>query len=347
MHRMLWVLRMAEEGFHRDAPEALAELNRLDAIDGAIWDELLDALALLRSTYAGARGKYTPDPFDLWRVSQFGCSLTWYFRVRQSGDASLAAPAYTTALATVADATGLVGHRGICKHLRGGELERLTADRLVELAGKTKSTASPRLVQLAETLVAGQPRGVGQVPALAGQLDALLLFGASYTSLQRAMWTFFLARRFLYADLAHAMGDTPELHALLDAPSEPSGFEIVEPSFAATVPAPARGAWFTKLAEIAIPLALDSSDAVIREALRRMASAMSEPPTHDRVAHALATYDKLDALFGEMLAFVEYGLRRACHVAATTDPFDAAARDRVIRSPRAYFETLRRARGAA
>lgn len=335
---------MTEEGLHRDAPGALGELLALDAIEPALWDEVLDAFALVRSAYAGARGGYAPDAFDIWRTSQLACSLHWYFRVLQ-----VEPPSYATTLANVADGTGLIGHRQLCRILRGATLEQLTGERLTALALREAPTiATPRFQQLVETLVDGRPRGVGRVPVLAGQLDALLVFGASFTGLERVIWTYHLARRFLYADLVAVLGASPELQALLAAPGEPAGFEIVEPSGSlAAVSADARAAWFSKIAELAVPLALDSSDAVIRDGLRRLSTIMGEPRTGNAVAHALATYDKLDALFGEMLAFVEYGLRRACRVAATTEPFDAAARDRIIRSPRAYFDTLRSARPAA
>lgn len=361
---MLWVLRLVEDGFHPEAPSdarsrgtgASPDMVTLDDIDDEVWSEVVDALALVRSAYAGAHGSYGPEVFDIWRISQLASSLPWYFRVRNSVDPSVQIPPYATALARTVRRTSIRAHRQICATLqKGEESETLSLGSLVRLAGPSQMAvsiaassptgASPvvsgRWHNLAAALVAGQPKGIGQVPALASQLDAILLFGAAYTGLERVMWVYHLARRFLYWDLVAVLGETPELKALLALPCEPTDCFIVEPPSPAKLDPVLRATWFAKLAELAVPLALDSSDAVIRDVLRHIATTMGETPTGDLVAHTLATFEKLDTLFGEALAFVEYGLRRACLAPAQSDPFDAAARDRVVRSPRAYFATLR------
>lgn len=361
MQWMLWVSRLVQDGFHREAPgtprgTSTTDIDALDDIEDAVWDEAVDALALVRAAYAGAQPSYGPEVFDIWRISQLASSLPWYFTVRGSVDPSIQVPAYATALARIVRRTSVRAHRQICSTLqKGEESQKLSLGSLVRLAGPSQlavaiaasspTGASPvvagRWHNLAAALVAGQPRGIGDVPALAAQLDAILLFGAAYTGLERVMWNYHLARRFLYHDLVAVLGETSELKALLAQPCEPEDCFIVEPPAPATVGPAARATWFSKLAELAVPLALDSSDTVIRDVLRRMATVMGEPPAGDRVAHTVATSEKLDTLFAEALAFVEYGLRRACLAPAQSDPFDAAARDRVVRFPRSYFASLR------
>ena len=56
----------------------------------------------------------------------------------------------------------------------------------------------------------------------------------------------------------------------------------------------------------------------------------------DPVARAIATYARLDAIHGELIACVESGFRGARH----STPIDAATRDCFVASPRAAFAAL-------
>ncbi|HMG23091.1 MAG TPA: hypothetical protein VK607_17265, partial [Kofleriaceae bacterium] len=121
----LWVLRMVEERFHRDDEgrplregRTPAEHLATDDIEyrpcpypgsrqaggrpmnvsalrqtSAHWDEIIEALGFLRTAYAEARGGYGPDVMDLWRVSQLGSALPWFFVL-----AGQPLPAYAAAL---------------------------------------------------------------------------------------------------------------------------------------------------------------------------------------------------------------------------------------------------------
>jgi hypothetical protein len=141
----LLVLRMVEEQFHRDAEDdrpvregrTPAEYLRDGEIEyrtcpysgsrsgqpmnvsalrqmGTRWDEIVDALALLRAAYAEARGSYTPDLMDVWRVSQLGSALPW-FHILRAADAR--APAYAAALSKITLGTGIMTQRLYVKQL--------------------------------------------------------------------------------------------------------------------------------------------------------------------------------------------------------------------------------------
>jgi hypothetical protein len=173
------------------------------------------------------------------------------------------------------------------------------------------------------------------IERLVAARDRVLGFGASYAALKLAMWLYYLARRFLYADVAAARGDAA-VRALLDAPCEPPDFFVIEPPRPAAVPPAVRAAWFGQLAGVIAPFAPDGSDRPVLEGVRRMAAVMQDDD-RDPVARAIAAFVRLDAIWGEIVASVEAGLRGApCPVA-----IDAAIRDRlVVTSPRALFASL-------
>lgn len=302
------------------------------------WDEIVDATAFVRARYAEIRGTFGPDIMDVWRVSQLGCALPWYFIL----DRGEVAPAYAAALSKIALGTALLSHR----LLQDALVERwlpppLTADILHELAestgtllAETEVCAAPAkmIVDFLEVLVGGTPRGIGGVARLVAERDAVLRFGAHYANAKLLLWIHFLARRFLYADLAHARSDLPELAALLDAPCEPPDCFLVEPPSPAGVPLPVRTLWFGSLASLVVPIAPDASDHRLAVLAREIATIMGAS------ADPRATYDALDANFGAVLRAVEVGLG-----GADGGELDAATRDRLLGiSPRAMFARLPR-----
>ncbi len=354
---MLWVLRMVEERFHRDdegrplregrtPPELLqageieykpcpyagsrrghARMN-VSALrqTSAHWDELIEALAFLRSAYARARGQYGPDIMDIWRVSQLGSALPWFYILP-----GRPLPAWAAALSKATLGTGILAQRLIVKMLEERWLPPpFTTEVLTQLAevtgtlvGETEVCAAPEkmIVKFIEVLVDGEPAGTCP---LAAEHDAVLRFGASYAAFKLAMWSYFQARRFLYADI----GATE----LLDADCEPPDFYIIEPANLAATPPALRGAWFRQLANLIAPFSPDGSDAAVQACVLRMAEAI------ERGGNPVAIYDELDAAFADVIRHVESGFRGTPYAA----PIDEATRDRLLASsPRARFAALR------
>jgi hypothetical protein len=115
---------------------------------------------------------------------------------------------------------------------------------------------------------------------------------------------------------------------------------VVEPDQPAGVPVALRAAWLGQLASLIVPFAPDGSDRAVLACAQRMALAMLDP-TPDPIERACATYARLDAIHGELIACVEAGFRGA----PCAEPIDAATRDRLVAaSPRAAFAALHRDR---
>ena len=321
----------------------------------AHWDEILYALGLLRAAYAGARGGYGPDILDLWRVSQLGSALPWFHVL-----AGEPLPAYAAALSKATLGSGILAQRLLLRMLAEAWLPPpLTARTVAELAestgtlvGETEVCSAPdRMIARFLEVLVGEP-GAAQEPSpepapapspapspaierLIAARDRVLGFGASYAAFKLAMWLYYQARRFLYADIAAARGDAA-VRALLEAPCEPPDFFVIEPPRAAAVPPLLRAAWLGQLASLIVPFAPDGSDRPVLDAARRIAAVMQDGGG-DPVARAAAAFVRLDAIWGEIVASVEAGLRGAPCPAA----IDAAIRDRlVVTSPRALFASL-------
>jgi hypothetical protein len=322
----------------------------------AHWDEITFALGFLRAAYAERRGSYGPDILDLWRVSQLGSALPWFHVL-----AGEPLPAYAAALSKATLGTGILAQRLLLRMLaEAWTPPPLTAPALAELAestgtliGETEVCSAPdRMIARFLEVLVGEPSGdpaaiaaapgsttAAPPPAALGRLiaarDRVLGFGASYCAFKLAMWLYYLARRFLYADVAAARGDGAA-RALLDAPCEPPDFFVIEPPRPAAVPPVLRAAWLDRLAGLIAPFAPDGSDRPVLDAARRMAAVMQDD-ARDPVARAVAAFARLDAIWGEIVASVEAGLRGAPCPAA----IDAAIRDRlVVTSPRARFASL-------
>jgi hypothetical protein len=318
---------------------------------GAHWDEIASALGFLRTAYAEARGGYGPDVMDLWRVSQLGSALPWFYVLRGEP-----LPAYAAALSKATLGTGILAQRLILKMLHERWLPPpFTAPALLALAestgtlvGETEVCSAPEkmIARFLDVLVAGAPGPETEQPdqvidqvigRLIAERDRFLGFAACYCGFKLAVWLYYQARRFLYADVA-TVRDGPAVRALLDAPCEPPDFFVIEPDNLAAVPGQLRAAWLGQLAALIVPFAPDGSDRPVLGCAQRMAAAMQgDERERDPVARASATFARLDAIHGELIACVESGFRGA----RCAEPIDEATRDRLVAvSPRAMFAAL-------
>ena len=299
------------------------------------WDELTDALAFVRAHYAEVRGSWGPDIMDIWRVSQLGCSLPWYF-ILAKGEV---APGYAAGLSKITLGTALLSHH----LLHDALIQRwvpppFTAATLHDLAESTGtlisetevcSAPAKMILEFLEIMVSGMPRGIGGAARLIAERDAVLRFGAHYANFKLLLWTHFLARRFLYADLAQTH-ELPELADLLDAPCEPPDCFLIEPPNLATVPAQVRGLWFGAIAATVVPIAPDRSDESLAACAHEVATIMGQG------ADPKSTYAALDRSFTEMMRAVEVGLGGTAE-----GEIDTAMRDRLLGiSPRGMFDRL-------
>ncbi|HEY3804197.1 MAG TPA: hypothetical protein VGL61_16385 [Kofleriaceae bacterium] len=324
-----FVARMVTEKFHRDdegrplregrtPPEFLkpddleyktcpyagrrfqhAKLMNVSALrqTSAHWDEIVGALAVVRSGYAGVRD-YAPDAMDvmdIWRVSQLGSSLPWFFLFKRG-----AVPAYAAALAKATQGVGLWAQNMLVRTLTTGwqppkfDAATMAADAEASgtLIGATElcSGSDKMLARFFETYVDGSP-GTGE---LAEMRDDALAFGAHYASFKLLYWLYYLARRYIL----HELG-TPEAKALLDAPCEPADFFVLEAPDAGKVPRPMRARWLHPLASLVVPFAPDRGDAPLAMAALQLAIASGLPGT------PAETFVRLDEIFRAALARIE------------------------------------------
>jgi hypothetical protein len=369
----LFVLRLSEERFHRDDEDrpvregrTPAEHLRADDIEwkpcpyagsrldkrmnvsalrqmSAHWDEMLAALGFLRAAYTDARGGYEHNLMDIWRVSQLGSALPWYFILH-----GRACPAYAAALSKATLGVGIWGAQLLVDTRSGWRPPaRFTSQHMLELAERTGTLlardevcAGPDKMLLKFFDVLTEDAFPSE-HALRDEHDRVMLFGAHYLGLKQMLWVFCLMRRFLLADCRAVLGDRADVGALLAAPCEPLDLYALEPPAPAAVPLPMRAMWFLSVVDMMIPIAPDGSDRGIRDIACHMADAMGESVVTDTVARAAAIFATLDRLFGEALDIAEAGLRRATNVPAATRAFDAASRDRAQVTPaRSFFASL-------
>ncbi len=361
----LRVLRMVEEQFHRDVEDrpiregrTPAEHLRAGDIEyktcpyagsrhqhenpmnvsalrqtGAHWDEICDALALLRAAYDRVHGTGEPGLLDIWRVSQLGSALPWFFILDGKP-----VPGYAAALAKATLGMGIWAQRMFVDTITKGFVPPpLTAESILALAeasgtliGDTEvcSGGDKMLLRFFEVLVTPTPAP--------GRIDAdpasVLRFGAHYANFKLVVWIYYLARRFIYADLAAAHGDSAELTELRDCPVEPRDFFIVEPADAADVIPSQRLGWFRTLADLVVPIAPDASDLPLRDLAFEMATTMGQGLL------PAETWQRLDTIFGTVVARVEQGFRPAGQDAGRHIVVTAEMRDRLVgASPRSMF----------
>ena len=305
----------------------------------AHWDEIIDTVATLRLAYEAVVGRRPPGVIDLWRISQLGSALPWFHVLRDR-----TAPAYAAALAKVTLGVGLWGQALLVEQLAGKWQPRpLDPQVVLELAeltgtlvGETEvcSASDKMVVKFFEPFFTGDPVAFDPCGT---ERDAILEFAAHYTNLKLALWIYWLARRFLYADLAAAGADVAEL---IDGPIEPPDFFAIGPPNMATVAPALRAAWIHQLADLIVPIAPAGTDLAIREAAQAMAGALAQDTAPEALvveagagARALATYARLDTIFAELCAHVEGVFRRTTGAPPLTGPLDAATRDRLLATP--------------
>lgn len=292
---------------------------------GAHWDEICDALARLRVLHDRVRAVAQPQLMDIWRVAQLGSSLPWFFIFRDQP-----VPAYAAALAKASLGMGIWAQRVFVRTItEGWEPPVLTAETILEIAeangtliGETEvcSGGDKMLLRYFDIHVTPSPgEGALELPD-----SEVLRFGAHYANFKLALWIYFLARRFLYADLGESGAE------LLNAPVEPSDFFLVEPTdLAGTAPAKRMG-WLRSLADLIVPFASDASDLPLRDHAFAIAAAMGEGRAPD------VTWAALDEVFARIVAHVEVGLRGSGTAADIDVPPEV--RDRLVGgSPRALF----------
>ena len=316
------------------------------------WDEVIDAVGALRVAYTEARGVYRRDVMDIWRVSQLGSALPWFFILREG----TTCPAYAAALSKATLGVGIWGWRVFVNMLAERKpVPCFTSQMILETAEATGTLLSDTEVCSASdkmmlkffdpfTALDVRVAGVGGVARLVEAKDEVLRFGSHYIAFKQWIWMYWLARRALYADIELALGPQAALEERMDPTGEPPDFFVVEPANIGAMPLEGRAQWFGALANLVEPFAPDQSDVPMREHARALAQVMGElPARHDEiadevarvagkradgVARALGQYAALDALLGDVLATVERGFR-----GDAAPVFDAQMRDRVIAMP--------------
>jgi hypothetical protein len=281
---------------------------------GTHWDEVLDALAWLRAAHDRALGVTTPGIWDIWRTSQLGSALPWWFILRDEP-----VPGYAAALSKMTLGMGIWAQRMFVKSLtEGWSPGTLTPETIFSLAEVSDTLVGDSEVCSGSDKMLLTYFGVHVGAPSPGKLDVpadFLRFGAHYAAFKLVVWIYYLARRFVYADAGTQDFDTTV---------EPSDFFIVEPGDLRGVIPQQRLGWFRSLADLITPFA---GELALRDVAFGIAEAMGKG------ASPAATWTQLDALFGRALAITEAGLGGAADAEVP-----AVVRDRLIgASPRAFF----------
>lgn len=349
--------------YQHPSPMNVSALRQMSAH----WDDIVAALAVMRVAYVERTGaREAPQLLDLWRVGQLGSALPWFYLLR--GEAR--APVFAAALAKVTLGVGLWAQRLLVDELSGAAPPSAFTPQAIydsteangTLIGETEVCSGPEKMMLKffEVLVSGTPETTSPViDKLVAERERVLLFGAHYTNAKLLLWIHFLARRFVYADLVLALGPRPELVGLLEGPCEPPDFFTVEPANMTALSPVERALWIGRIAALVVPLAPDGSDAALAAAALAIGLALGQTEASDAsadamarrhgiagaagrlVARAVATYERLDAILGEVMATVEDAFRRADPGAPPAPPISAAERDRLLmRPPREVIDAI-------
>ncbi|HEX4450216.1 MAG TPA: hypothetical protein VH143_05050 [Kofleriaceae bacterium] len=259
----------------------------------AHWDEIADALCVLRAGYANGR-TYKPDVMDLWRVSQLGSALPWFYLFRRDK-----VPAFAAALAKAAQGVGMWTQAMLVRTLTGGwQPPPFTPESMIEdaeasgtLIGVTEvcSGSDKMIARFCEGYLEGE--GTGELAAIR---DEVVSFGAHYASFKLLVWVYYLARRYLL----HELG-TPAALELLQRPCEPGDMFILEAPDAGKVPRPMRMRWLQPLAQLVVPFAPDGSDQPHVASAQMLAFASGTAGTPQE------TFARLDKIFTLAIATIE------------------------------------------
>jgi hypothetical protein len=305
----------------------------------AHWDEVIDAVAVLREAYAKARGDYRADLMDIWRVSQMGSGLPWFYILRLGETC----PAYAAALSKATLGVGIWGARVLVDQFATRTTHgKFTAQEIYDtseangtlIADHEVCAASDKMMlKFYEPFVARTPVvGAGAVARLLEVESELVRFGAHYLAFKQWIWIYWLARRWLVLDLAAAVGQREEHAEHLEPEAEPPDFFLLQPERPTELPMDHRAHWFRGLAALVEPFAPDGSDGPYRHHALRLAEIMGDDAGLSGAARAASMFARLDALHGQVMAVTETGFR------GRPGEITAEMRDRVLRSsPRSLF----------
>jgi hypothetical protein len=303
------------------------------------WDDVINSVAHMRALYQEIRGVERLDLFDLWRVSQLGSALPWYYIF---GHGELA-PIYAASLAKATLGMGIwaqtVFVRSVAEQWTPPPMTSATILELAEgnstLLAEREVCAAPEkmLMRFYDALLDLAPETkTPQMQRLVDHRDSAVRFGAYYANMKLALYLLFLARRFIYADLLAALPDSslaPELRELLDAACEPPDMIMIALANMPEMPLMKRAGVLASLVMNLVPLTPDKSDVPLQATMVEVAASMLLPEgPADLVAEvietqhctleqaavaarAIATWARLDHLFARVVGIVEDGMRGA------------------------------------
>jgi hypothetical protein len=322
------------------------------------WDDVINSVAFMRVAYQEVRGVQKMELFDLWRVSQLGSALPWYYIF---GFGELAAT-YAASLAKATLGMGIWGQTVFVRTMtEQWTPPPMTSRTILELAEGNGTLIAERevcsapekmLLRFYDALLDLEPQmTTPQMTRLAGVRDSAIRFGAYYANMKLALYVLFLARRFIYADLLAALPDSevaPQLRELLDASCEPPDMIMIALANMPEMPLMKRAGFLASLVMNVVPMTPDKSDVPLQAAMVEVAASMlvaEGPPdlvaeiaettrcTPDQAAvaaRAIATWVRLDHLFARVVAIVESGMRAAVGADPYEAPIRAEDRDRLV-----------------
>ncbi len=316
----------------------------------AHWDDVINSIALMREAYQQISGVTQMGVFDLWRVSQLGSALPWYYIF---GHRELA-PVYAASLAKATLGMGIWAQTVFVRMaVEQWTPPPMTSETILELAEGNSTLLAEREVCAAPVkMLLRFYDGLLDLPAevktpemqrLADNRHAVTRFGAFYANMKLALYVMFLARRFVYADLLAALPDsaaTPALRELFEAACEPPDMIMIALADMPAMPLMKRAGFLASLVMNLVPMAPDKSDLPLQAAMVEVAASMLVPDAPADVvaevletqactpeqaalaARAIATWARLDHLFTRVVGIVENGMRSA----VGADPYDAPIR---------------------
>jgi hypothetical protein len=322
------------------------------------WDDVINSVAMMRAAYQQMTGVEAMSVFDLWRVSQLGSALPWYYIF---GHRELA-PIYAASLAKATLGMGIWAQTVFVRMAaEQWTPPPMTSRSILEIAEGNSTLLAERevcaapekmLLRFYDALLDLPPEvKTPQMQRLEGHKDSALRFAAFYANMKLALYVLFLARRFVYADLLAALPDSaiaPALRELLDAPCEPPDMVMLAPANMPEMPLMKRAGFLASLVMNIVPIAPDKSDVPLQAAMVEVAASMllqdapadlasevieTQGCTQAQAAiagRAIATWARLDHLFTRVVGIVENGMRKAVGADLYEGPIAAADRDHLV-----------------
>ncbi len=322
------------------------------------WDDIINSAALMRARYQEIRGIEKMELFDLWRVSQLGSALPWYF-IFGYGELS---PVYAASLAKATLGMGIwaqtVFVRMVAEQWTPPPMTTQTIFELAEgnntlLAEREVCAAPEKMLFRFYDAFLDLPPEVKTPPMqrLLDERDRAVQFGAYYANMKLALYVLFLARRFVYADLLAALPESavaPQLRELFDAACEPPDMIMIAVADMPTMPLMKRAGVLASLVMNIVPLTPDKSDVPLQATMVEVAASMlvADAPSEvvDEIVQtqgctpeqaavagrAIATWARLDHLFARVVGIVENGMRSAVGADPYAAPIRAEDRDHLV-----------------